>query len=229
MVKTIEDPQNARSRRTSAGLLTAARELLEEQGFDALTMAAVADRAGVSRRAVYLHFASRAELLSRLFSYVGRSEELTDSLERVWVAPDAVTALDEWARHVGRCHPRILAVSRAIDRVRGSDPDAAALWDAAMDNWYAGCGRVVGDLEKEGRLAAPWTAETATDALWGLMSFELLERLIVDRGWTQAQYTEHLALLFHRTFVAPGPEQAEAPAEDRDRRRERERPATGPS
>lgn len=204
MVESSQGPRNARSRRTVAALLTAARELLEEQGFDALTMSAVADRAGVTRRAVYLHFVSRADLLARLFRFVGQSEELSDSLEKVWAAPDAAAALEEWARHLARCHPRILAVSRAVDRVRGSDRDAAELWDGAMDNWYAGCSRVVRWLDGEGRLAAPWTTETATDALWALMSFDVLDRLIVDRGWTQGQYAEHLALLFHRTFVATG-------------------------
>jgi AcrR family transcriptional regulator len=37
-------------------------------------MAAVADRAGVSRRAVYLHYASRAELVTALFDYVSEQE-----------------------------------------------------------------------------------------------------------------------------------------------------------
>ncbi len=46
----IHDPANARSRRTRAALLASARSLLEEEGFEALTMAAVAERAGVTRR-----------------------------------------------------------------------------------------------------------------------------------------------------------------------------------
>lgn len=68
MAKTISAPQNARSRRSRAALLDATRELITEGGFDALTMAAAADRAGVSRRAVYLHFATRAELVTALFA-----------------------------------------------------------------------------------------------------------------------------------------------------------------
>ncbi|HSO53579.1 MAG TPA: TetR family transcriptional regulator, partial [Actinomycetes bacterium] len=46
MLDAIDRPQNARSRRTRAALLAAARSLLEEQGAEALTMAAVAERAG---------------------------------------------------------------------------------------------------------------------------------------------------------------------------------------
>jgi AcrR family transcriptional regulator len=201
MVKTIEEPQNARSRRTGAALLAATRQLLEEQGFEALTMAAVAARAGVSRRAVYLHFASRTELVTAVFSYLGETEDIAGSLRRVWEAPDAAAALGEWARHLARIHPRLLPVARAVDRVRHSDPDAAALWDRSMGNWHAGCRRLVAWLEREGRLAAPWTVDTAADMLWALMSFDVLEGLLVDRHWSPERYAEHLAVVFRNTFV----------------------------
>src|SRR6266508_6390719 len=82
MLDSVEEPRNARSRRTRAALLDATRALLEEHGTEWLTMAAVAERAGVSRRAVYLHFASRAELLTELFGHVSeRSEEHTSELQ----------------------------------------------------------------------------------------------------------------------------------------------------
>src|SRR6266508_4051502 len=95
MLESTQEPRNARSRRTRAALLAATRALLEEQGAESLTMAAVAERAGVSRRAVYLHFASRAELLTELFGYVSELEGLASSLEPVWAASDAAAALAE--------------------------------------------------------------------------------------------------------------------------------------
>ena len=116
MTKTIDRPQNARSRRSRAALLDATRELITEDGFDALTMAAVADRAGVSRRAVYLHFTTRAELVTALFSRLGETEDIGASLQRVWDSPDAVTALAEWGRHLARTHPKILPVMQAAER-----------------------------------------------------------------------------------------------------------------
>src|ERR1700736_2616891 len=99
--------------------------MLEEGGFDPLTMAAIAERAGVSRRAVYLHFASRAELVGALFAFVAESEGLEGSLRRVREAPDAVNAQAEWARHEATYHGRILGVARALEHVGRTDPDAA--------------------------------------------------------------------------------------------------------
>src|ERR671911_544403 len=80
-------PSNARSRGTRAALLDATRALLEDEGSAALTMGAVAERAGVSRRAVYLHFASREQLLLALFHHVGQIEDLAGSLGPVYDAP----------------------------------------------------------------------------------------------------------------------------------------------
>src|SRR4029450_11475500 len=98
-LKLIDPPRNARSRRTGAALLRAARELIEQDGFAALTMAAVAERAGVSRRASYLHFATRRELLAARYRSLGETDDLATSLQAVWNCPDAVAAVTEWAEH----------------------------------------------------------------------------------------------------------------------------------
>jgi AcrR family transcriptional regulator len=215
MLESIQEPRNARGRRTRTALLAATRALLEERGTESLTMAAVAERAGVSRRAVYLHFTSRTELLTELFGYVSGQEGLAGSLQPVWAAPDAPAALEEWARHLARFHPRVLAVARAIQRVRRVDPDAAAHWQLVMADQQACCHRLAAWLAREQRLAPPWTVQTAADMLWALMSFELLEELLVDRGWSTRRYRTHLAALFRSTFVRdPGHPRA-APADPR--------------
>jgi AcrR family transcriptional regulator len=203
MPDAIEDPRNARSRRTRGALLAAARSLLEERGTESLTMAAVAERAGVSRRAVYLHFSSRTELLAELFGYVSEQEGLDASLAPVWQAPDAAAALDEWARHLARFHPRILAVARAVQRARRVDPAAARHWELVMADQQDCCRRLATWLAREQRLASPWTVPTATDMLWALMSFDLLDALLTDRGWSPRRYRTHMAALLSSTFVAP--------------------------
>lgn len=214
MLESIQEPRNARSRRTRDALLAATRALLEEHGTESLTMAAVAERAGVSRRAVYLHFASRAELLTELFGYVSEQEGLASSLQPVWAAPNAAAALEEWAAHLARFHPRVLAVARAIQRVRSADPDAEAHWELVMADQQACCHRLAAWLAREHRLAPPWTVQTAADMLWALMSYELLEELLVDRGWSPRRYRTYLAALFQSAFLCH-PGQAQAAPTDR--------------
>ncbi len=198
--------QNARSRRTRLALLAAARTLVEQEGVTAVTMASVAEHAGVTRRAVYLHFATRTELITALYEYVNDTVELNASLKSVWQAPDAATALEEWAQHLARCHTELIPVGRAFQRVRGTDPDAGHYWDLVMQQWRKSCRRLAEWLAAEERLAPPWTVETTADMLWALMSFDVLQALVVDRRWTRKRLARRLAVLLVSTFVAgPAP------------------------
>jgi len=195
--------QNARSRRTRLALLAAARALVEQDGVPALTMTSVAERAGLTRRSVYLHFATRTELIAALYEYVNETAEMAASLKSVWQAPDAATALDEWAHHLARCHTQLIPFGRAFQRVQGVDPDAEHYWDLVMRQWRGSCRRLAERLASEARLAAPWTVATATDMLWALMSFDVLEALVVTRRWSQKRLARRLSALLQSTFVTP--------------------------
>ncbi len=167
----------------------------------ATTMAAVAERAGVSRRAVYLHFSSRADLITELFGYVNEVEDLEGRFAPVGDAPDAVTALDAFAHRHAEFASRVLAVSRAVEREAGTDPDAARHWRTAAF-WRQEANRaLMTRLSDEGVLAPGWTVETATDMLLALTSNGVTETLLTTRHWTPANLGHHLALLLKSTFV----------------------------
>ena len=199
---TRTDPQNARSRRTGSNLLRAARELIEAGGGEAATMAAVADRAGVSRRAVYLHFASRGELMGALVDYLNEVEDSDGAWLPVREAPDGVTALTAMAEVMAAFLPRVMGAAIAIRHAADADPDAARHVQIASE-WRLGRYLNVMDrLAAEGRLAAPWTPRTAAEMLQGIASIEVISILLNECHWTPAELAERLRELFHRTFVA---------------------------
>lgn len=204
MAEMIFPPANARSRRTRRTLLDTARQILEHDGLAALTMTAIADRAHVTRRTVYLHFGSRSQLVQALFDHVSAIEGLQESLQPVWRAPDAARALDEWAAHLARYHPRMLNVDRAVRRVWRTDPDAAAHHRRIVAAQLSGCRRLAQRMSDEGRLAAPWTEASAADMLLALISSDMVETLLVDRRWSRHRLADHLAVLFRSTFLSPG-------------------------
>lgn len=194
------DLASPRARRTRTALLAATRALIEEQGFEAVTMAAVAERAGVTRRSLYLHFASRADLVGALFDYVVETERLAESAARVWAAPDASSALDEWARHLARFHPQVSGVVRAIEQVHRRDRDAAAHRRRYLEDQLAACRRLAAWLASDGELAPAWTVETAADMLFGLIAGDLFERLVTERRWSRQRLAERLTILLRATF-----------------------------
>lgn len=198
----IGHPRNARSRRTRAALLDAALALLEEDGFDALTMSDVAEGAGVSRRGAYMHFTSREDLASALFEHAARTQDLERSLAPVREATDGRDALRAWAHHLANYHPRMLAVDRAIQRARHRDADAAAHHAKVQQAQRETCRRLAQLLADEHRLATPWTVSTATDMLWTQVSSEVIGGLLEDCAWSPKMLADHLAAMYEATFVA---------------------------
>ena len=194
-------PQNARSRRTRAALLEAAREIIEERGLPGLTMGTVAELAGVTRRSVYLRFESRTHLLTALFDHVNEREDLATSLRPVHDAPDAAAALQAWAAHVARFHPRIVRIARAVQIMKDTDPDAAEHWRLVQEDWHRLCRLVASRVHEESALTTGWTVETMADMLHALMSFDVLETLIDQRGWSIDDFAAHLARVAQSTFT----------------------------
>jgi AcrR family transcriptional regulator len=170
-------------------------------------MARVAERAGVTRPAAYLHFSSRTSLVSALFDYIAASEGLADSTARVFAAPDAASALDEWARHLARYHPRLIAVNRALQCVP-DDPDAAAHRRRVVAAQLANCRRLAAWLADDGVLHPGWTVATAADMLWALISTDTIDGLLSERRWSRRKLADHLSLLFRSTFTATTAEAA---------------------
>lgn len=197
-----DDLRVVRGEQTRAAVLAATRAILEEAGFEALTMAAVADRARVSRRALYNHFASRADLVGALFDQMAATEGLADSIRAMREARDVGAALDEWAKHLARYHPRFIAIDRAVSRIREFDQDAARHWQRVKREKYANCRFLAERLAQEHRLAPAWTVDNAADMLYALISSDMVEALFFDRHWSAQRFARQFSLLLRSTFMA---------------------------
>ncbi|WP_025274637.1 TetR/AcrR family transcriptional regulator [Haloglycomyces albus] len=195
------DPQNSRGRRTRAALLNAIAEIVEADGFDALTMGEVAKRAGVSRRAVYLHFANRPDLIPALHDHVVEELGLVDSLEHVWNAANGPEALREWAYHLARVHTNVLEVDRAVRYSQQSDPVVRQYRLDTAERQLDNCRFIIGMLADEGNLSPEWTVEDAVDMLWSLVSTDMMDALINERNWDSDKFGVKLAFMLERTFL----------------------------
>ena len=65
---------SSRASKTRAAILDAARTLFEEHGYFGVGLETVAGKAGISRQAIYLHFASKADLLRALHERVNAQD-----------------------------------------------------------------------------------------------------------------------------------------------------------
>ena len=77
---------------TRERLLIAARELIEEGGYSAAPVIAIAERAGVAAGTLYRHFASKEELFVEVFRSVCAREERAMRLAAEAMGPGATAA-----------------------------------------------------------------------------------------------------------------------------------------
>ncbi|HWA70469.1 MAG TPA: TetR family transcriptional regulator [Rhizomicrobium sp.] len=161
---------------TRGKILEAARRIV---GQGPLSMAKVADGAGLSRQAVYLHFPGRVALLAALAQ--GAAPDSRTSLDAVAAAPSARAAL-----------------AGLVARQAATDP---ALWPMLADaaqaqtDRLAQCRAVAERFQAEGALSPQLSAQAATDLLWSLTSPRLWTELVRARGWSVERAQRHLAYL----------------------------------
>jgi AcrR family transcriptional regulator len=81
---------------TRQRLLTAARELIDEGGYGATSVLAIADRAGVAAGTLYRHFASKEELFVEVFRDVCDREDraIAASVQQLGEHPGAVEVVE---------------------------------------------------------------------------------------------------------------------------------------
>lgn len=136
-----------RATNTRAAILDAARALFEENGYFAVGLEAVATKAGISRQAIYLHFASKADLMKSL---IARADVILTEVDDPPLA-DVVASgrrdlieqylsrkFDQWAV----IRPYVVTANQAAP----SEPDVAEVleswFDHTADAMHEGLNRV---------------------------------------------------------------------------------------
>lgn len=186
---------------TRKAILDAASRLFAEQGAE-VRLEDVAAEAQVSRQSVYLHFGSRTGLLIGMVEHMDTAGALPPLIDGVFNAATPVEALEAVVHLHAEYHPTIHPVARVFMAGRYQDDALRATWDERMESRRRLYHAVVEQLSESGSLDDAWDIESATDLLWTLTSLEVWERLVIDRGWSKHQYSDHLRFVIQRTLVA---------------------------
>ena len=186
---------------TRTRILKSTWRLLERSRDHGVRMRDVAEAAGVSRQAVYLHFASRTELLVSTARYLDEVCGLEERLRRYRATTVGVERLEAYVEFWGNYIPEIYGVAKALLAVRETDKAAATAWDDRMDAVYTSCRNIIKALNADGMLVPGWSIEEAADFLWTMLSVRNWESLTIERGWTIEQYVYRLQEATKRALV----------------------------
>jgi AcrR family transcriptional regulator len=193
--KYSSEVRTAQAQRTTEHVLGAAHDLFVVDGWVATTMAAVADRAGVSRQTVYMLFESKLTLLDRCIDQRLRGDHdempvrAQPSYQRMGQGDQRqrVAASASWLR---AAHERSASIQRVLDEAAVTDRLAAVrLAERERRRW------------DEVRWAASLVLDTdapdptLVDELWTLASRDVWLKLVTGRGWTPQRWERWFAAI----------------------------------
>jgi AcrR family transcriptional regulator len=190
------------AKNTREQILDATLQLMEQRQGQGVRIEDIAHAAGVSRQAVYLHFATRSELLIATARHLDEKLHLDARLAELCAAPEGgARAIDRffafWAGYI----LEIYGLAKALLTLRETDPAAADAWNDRMASFYQGCLSIVRCLADEGTLALGWSVEEAADYFWSTASVSFWEQLTHERGWSQERYAERLPWILKRVLL----------------------------
>jgi AcrR family transcriptional regulator len=163
-----------RSVRAHEAILKSAAELLLEHGLDAVSMDAVATRAGVSKATIYRWWASK-EALALDALYTEWAAAAPDPRDTGSLRGDLIELLAPWARHVStrRSYARVIAALLAEAR---TDPAFAAEYQRRVVLPRRDQAKAIFDRAIErGEIPADLDLEVALDLIYGPLYHRLLQ------------------------------------------------------
>lgn len=181
---------------TRRKILDAAGELFARDGYAAVAMPAIADRAGVALKTVYLAFGTKAGVLHGLWDVrLGGDDQPIPVTERPWYrqlleGDDPVALVRAAARQSRETKDRVGDLLRVIREAAVTEPALAGLWDRIETEFRAVLGGFAERLAALGALAPGVDVALATDLLWTLNHPDTWYLLIRGCGWSADAYEQ---------------------------------------
>lgn len=181
---------------TRRRVLTAAAQLFVEHGYDATSIAAIAERAGVSAETVYARFRNKRTLIGEVMQQAARGDDPRpipeqDAPRAVAAEPDQREQLRLFAADIALRLERAAPLAAVVAAAARSHPELAELYARLHEARLGNLSTLVEALSANGRLRLP--PEPALETVWALTSPELHQLLVGVRGWTSDRYRDWLA------------------------------------
>ena len=186
---------------TRKRILQTTRTLIAERG-SKLKLSEVADRAGVSRQAVYLHFGDRTGLLLALVQYMDETLELSDSLARIFEAESGAEVIARTMALHSSFNAAIDPVAMMLEAAQYDDTALGAAWRDRMRFRHAVHRKIVQRIADLGELAGAWNPDTAADLFYAISLPGPWRELTREFGWDEGRYVGAMTMLLERALLA---------------------------
>ena len=198
MAKTKKRPYQSLVRERQADdtrrrIVEATRQLLQTEGYDGMTIEAIARRAEVSAPSVYAIFKSKTGLLIALLDQSMFGADHEEVVRQTLSATDPETRL----RRAAAVSRQIRSTqSAAFDLMRSAGvvaPELAKLEQQREHLRYEKEEGMINFLRDTGALRPGLRHKTARDIFWMLTGGDVYRMLVSERGWSPQKYQNWLA------------------------------------
>src|SRR6266851_2396667 len=186
--------EQARTRRRA--VVVAAKALFERDGFRPTTIAAVAERAGVSAESIYKGFGTKAALAKAVFDFVIAGDDAPvpvsqrSEADAIRAEPDVRRKVMMYSRGLAARQQRSAKVQILIRDGRHTDETLAAVWQQLLTERLNGMTLLGRHVLETGQLRDGIELSEVRDALWAYTAVELYELLVLERGWPVERYAQ---------------------------------------
>jgi AcrR family transcriptional regulator len=182
--------QQAEATRTT--IVRAARALFARHGYQATTLQAIAQEAGVAVATIYAVFGSKASILSALVKSAGADADIRALSEEAFAERDPRRQLRLAAKVMCAIMERDGDIMSLLWQAGDGDPDLAASWRQSHNQRLERLGSLIERLAQQGALKPGLSAQEATDILFTLSSPESHRLLRYERGWSSQRFEDWL-------------------------------------
>ena len=193
-----------RADQTRARMIEAAYRLFMRDGYDATTMQAVAEEAGVAVQTVYFTFRTKAGLLREVDTRaIPGGDQGLDWSQRIYrqLAEErtATRLIAMWVTATAAVLKRITGFVAQVGA--GLDMDAASVErrNLERDHWFQ---RLIERLDMLGALKPDLTASRALDVARALVRIEAYQEMLQRWGWTEQEWIDWATCVLVRELLA---------------------------
>jgi len=189
---------------TRRRIVAASRELLEADGYDGMTIEAIARKAEVSAPSVYAIYKSKAGILAELMDQSSYGPDYQETVRDAHGTPDPEARLRLAARIARTVHE---AQGAAFDLLRGAGvvaPELVKLERQREALRYERQEGMIAYLRDAGRLRQELQERGARDLLWMLTGRDIYRSLVRERRWSPQQYERWLADALVQSLMTTG-------------------------
>ena len=185
---------------TRTRILDATWSLVAEIG-SRVKLADVAERASVSRQAIYLHFGDRSRLLVELVNYMDASLNLDDRLADVNAAPNGAALLEAAMRLNTTFFSQVFPIAQVLEAAQHDDEALGAAWRDRMRYRQATFRAMIETIVDRGELADDWSVDDAASMLYAVAHFDTWRELVIELKWSDDHYVQAMSRLLQRALL----------------------------